>query len=251
MMLFGRFRRIAGPEWTSPMSDVVLSKGIRSNLLSLQNASALQERAQTRLSTGRKVNNRARRSAQLFPVAVPEHDGQGPQPLLDNMGLGIETLKKTDAALVGMTRLIEQMQAGLRNALNSNATNAKLASGHERHDEARARLHHQSQSALGTMTPPGPVNAGDVMNRDLTVPSNPVVGATNIAITMAARCRRRTPLRSWSTRINNAPVNKPTRRPASAMSAPRSTRAAASSSTTPRWARCGSSGRRRPRTPRT
>ncbi len=38
------------------MSDIVLSNGIRSNLLSLQNSAGLLDRTQTRLATGRRVN---------------------------------------------------------------------------------------------------------------------------------------------------------------------------------------------------
>jgi flagellin-like hook-associated protein FlgL len=188
------------------MSDVVLSKGIRSNLLSLQNASALQERAQTRLSTGRKVNTALDDPLNYFQSQSLGTTGKDLNRLLDNMGLGIETLKKTDAALVGMTRLIEQMQAGLRNALNSNATNAKLASGMNTVTK-RALDYITNPNLLGTATPPGPVNAGDVLTVTFTVPSNPVVGATNIAVTMGATLPAVDTAQELVNAINTAPAN--------------------------------------------
>ncbi len=167
------------------MSDIVLSKGIRSNLLSLQNASALQERAQTRLSTGKRVNTALDDPLNYFQSQSLNSTGKDLNRLLDNMGLGIETLKKTDAALVAMTRLIEQLQAGLRNALNSNATNAKLSSGMDTVTK-RAIDYITNPNLLSSQTPPGPVNTGDVLTITYSVPSNPVVASATIAVTMGA-----------------------------------------------------------------
>ena len=39
------------------MSDIILSKGVRSNLISLQQTADLIAQTQTRLSTGKKVNS--------------------------------------------------------------------------------------------------------------------------------------------------------------------------------------------------
>jgi flagellin len=158
------------------MSDVVLSKGIRSNLLSLQNASELQQRAQTRLSTGRKVNSALDDALNYFQSENFSAQGKGLNRLLDGMGLGIETLKKTDAALVAMTRLIEQMQAGLRSALNSNSTNAKLASGMDPVTK-RAVDYVTNPNLVGTSAPgtPGVFSAGATLQINFSVPTNPAI----------------------------------------------------------------------------
>jgi flagellin-like hook-associated protein FlgL len=111
------------------MNDIVLSKGIRSNLISLQNASALQDMTQNRLSTGRKVNSALDDPLNYFQSETLTTRSKDLTRLLDNQGLGIKTIEAADNGLKAITRMVEQMQAGLRTALNTAATNAKLASG--------------------------------------------------------------------------------------------------------------------------
>ncbi|MCO4055218.1 MAG: hypothetical protein HEQ16_14455 [Bosea sp.] len=111
------------------MNDIVLSKGIRSNLISLQNASALQDMTQNRLSTGRKVNSALDDPLNYFQSETLTTRSKDLTRLLDNQGLGIKTIQAADNGLKAITRMVEQMQAGLRTALNTAATNAKLASG--------------------------------------------------------------------------------------------------------------------------
>ncbi len=167
------------------MSDVVLSKGIRSNLLSLQDSAALRETAQTRLATGKKVNSALDDPLNYFQSQSLATRGKDLNRLLDNMGLGIKTIEAANNALTGMTRLIEQMQAGLRTALTSNATNAKLASGMNTTTK-RAIDYVTNPNLLASATPPGPVNVNDQLAVTFTVPSNPVVAATTMNFTMGA-----------------------------------------------------------------
>jgi flagellin-like hook-associated protein FlgL len=167
------------------MSDIVLSKGIRSNLLSLQNASAQREVTQTRLATGRKVNTALDDPLNYFQSANLGTRGRDLSRLLDNIGLGLQTIKQADNGLTAMTRLVEQMQAGLRTALTSNATNARLSSGMNT-QTLRAIDYVTNPNLLGTATPPGPVNLNDQLLVTFTVPSNPVVAATTMTFTMGA-----------------------------------------------------------------
>jgi flagellin len=111
------------------MAGIVLSNGIRSNLLSLQNSSALLDQTQNRLSTGRKVNTALDDPLSYFQSENLNSRANDLNRLLDGIGLGIKTLETADNALRQMTRLIETAQAGARAALQSNATNAKLGSG--------------------------------------------------------------------------------------------------------------------------
>ncbi|MCU0885409.1 MAG: hypothetical protein MUC44_10785 [Beijerinckiaceae bacterium] len=164
------------------MNDIVLSKGIRSNLLSLQNASALQDKTQVRLSTGRKVNSALDDPLNYFQSEGLSMRGKDLTRLLDNMGLGIKTIEAADNGLKAITRMVEQMQAGLRSALNSNATNAKLASGMDLTNR-RAVDFGTNPNLLDSATPPGPLRAGDALSVTFTVPSNPVVGATTMSFT--------------------------------------------------------------------
>lgn len=164
------------------MNDIVLSKGIRSNLLSLQNASALQDKTQVRLSTGRKVNSALDDPLNYFQSEGLSMRGKDLTRLLDNMGLGIKTIEAADNGLKAITRMVEQMQAGLRLALNTNATNAKLASGMDLANR-RAIDFGTNPNLLNSATPPGPLRAGDQMSVTFTVPSNPVVAATTMTFT--------------------------------------------------------------------
>ena len=164
------------------MNDIVLSKGIRSNLLSLQNASALQDRTQVRLSTGRKVNSALDDPLNYFQSEGLSMRGKDLTRLLDNMGLGIKTIEAADNGLKAITRMVEQMQAGLRTALNSSATNAKLGSGMDLANR-RAIDFGTNPNLLNSATPPGPLRAGDQMSVTFTVPSNPVVAATTMTFT--------------------------------------------------------------------
>ena len=164
------------------MNDIVLSKGIRSNLLSLQNASALQDKTQVRLSTGRKVNSALDDPLNYFQSEGLSMRGKDLTRLLDNMGLGIKTIEAADNGLKAITRMVEQMQAGLRTALNSSATNAKLGSGMDLTNR-RAIDFNTNPNLLSSATPPGPLRAGDQMSVTFTVPSNPVVAATTMTFT--------------------------------------------------------------------
>ena len=50
-------------------SDIVLSAGVRSNLLALQNTTSLMTRTQERLATGKKVNSALDNPINYFTAA--------------------------------------------------------------------------------------------------------------------------------------------------------------------------------------
>jgi flagellin-like hook-associated protein FlgL len=188
------------------MNDIVLSKGIRSNLLSLQNASALQDKTQVRLSTGRKVNSALDDPLNYFQSEGLSMRGKDLTRLLDNMGLGIKTIEAADNGLKAITRMVEQMQAGLRSALNTNATNAKLASGMDLANR-RAVDFGTNPNLLNSATPPGPLRAGDQMSVTFTVPSNPVVAATTMTFTFPGGAPGINTAQDLVAAINADPVN--------------------------------------------
>ncbi len=188
------------------MNDIVLSKGIRSNLLSLQNASALQDKTQVRLSTGRKVNSALDDPLNYFQSEGLSMRGKDLTRLLDNMGLGIKTIEAADNGLKAITRMVEQMQAGLRTALNSSATNAKLGSGMDLTNR-RAIDFNTNPNLLDSATPPGPLRAGDQMAVTFTVPSNPVVAATTMNFTIPGVAPGINTAQDLVAAINASPAN--------------------------------------------
>ncbi len=166
------------------MNDIVLSKGIRSNLLSLQSAAEMQDKTQVRLSTGRKINSALDDPLNYFQSEGLSTRSRDLSRLLDNMGLGIKTIEAADNGLKAITRMVEQMQAGLRTALNSTASNAKLASGMDpvtkRAVDYLTNGNLVGSSAVGA---PGAFAAGATLQVNFTVPSNPAVPAGTFTIT--------------------------------------------------------------------
>jgi flagellin len=114
------------------MSDITLSNGIRSNLLSLQSNSELLERTQTRLATGKKVNTALDDPLNYFQSSSMRVRGGDLSRLLDGIGLGIKTLEQADAGIRAMARLVETMQAGARASKLSAASNAMLGSASDK-----------------------------------------------------------------------------------------------------------------------
>src|SRR5258705_10590794 len=96
--------------------DIVLTAGIRQNLLSLQNTAALQQTTQQRLATGKKVNSASATAVNAFTAGSLTARAGELSSLLDAMTNGINTLKATDNGLSSITTPIQQMQATVTQA---------------------------------------------------------------------------------------------------------------------------------------
>ncbi len=96
--------------------DVVLSRGIRTNLLSLQSHSANLEISQERLATGKRVNSALDNPLNFFQSDNLRQRGKDLTNLLDQLSIGIETLKVTGKAIEALQRLAESAVGILRNA---------------------------------------------------------------------------------------------------------------------------------------
>src|SRR3982075_1215539 len=97
-------------------SDIVLTAGIRQNLLSLQNTASLQQTTQQRLATGKKVNSALDNAVNYFTAGSLNSRARELSSLLDAMTNGINTLKATDNGLSSITTTIQQMQATVTQA---------------------------------------------------------------------------------------------------------------------------------------
>jgi flagellin len=96
--------------------DIVLSRGIRTNLLSLQDHSANLEISQNRLATGKRVNSALDNPLNYFQSDNLRQRGKDLTNLLDQMGIAVETLKITGKAIEAVQRLAESAVGILRNA---------------------------------------------------------------------------------------------------------------------------------------
>ncbi|MBY0364390.1 MAG: hypothetical protein K2X45_20990 [Phreatobacter sp.] len=93
------------------MSDIVLSKGIRGNLLSLMSTADLRDRTQFRLSTGKKVNSALDNPGNFFSAAMLNSRATDITNLLDGIGTAIKTLEAADNGIRSIVRVVENAQA--------------------------------------------------------------------------------------------------------------------------------------------
>src|SRR5262245_23590382 len=98
------------------MSDIVLSSGVRQNLLSLQKTADLMSTTQNRLATGKKVNSALDNPTNFFTSASLQSRAGDLNALLDSMSVGIKTLQAADNGISAITKTIESMQSTLRQA---------------------------------------------------------------------------------------------------------------------------------------
>jgi flagellin len=166
------------------MSDIVLSQGIRNNLLSLQTSASLLGQTQNRLATGRKVNSALDDPLNYFTSGALKTRATDLERLLDGIGLGIKTIEQADNGLKQITRTIEQVQAGLRTTLNSNATNAKVGSGSAINgtllDWRPDPITNAPKNLSSAAAPPGPFTNGDTITFSYTVPATSLPPAAAI-----------------------------------------------------------------------
>jgi flagellin len=98
------------------MSKIVLSAGVRQNLLSLQTTAELMAATQVRLATGKKVNSALDNPTNFFTSASLQSRAGDLNALLDSMSVGVKTLEATDNGIKAITKTIEGMQSTLRQA---------------------------------------------------------------------------------------------------------------------------------------
>src|SRR5665647_372866 len=75
------------------MSDIVLSSGVRSNLLQLQQTSDLITSTQTKLATGKRVNSALDNPINFFTAQGLTVRANDLNALLDTMTTGINTIQ--------------------------------------------------------------------------------------------------------------------------------------------------------------
>jgi flagellin-like hook-associated protein FlgL len=99
------------------MSDVVLSAGVRQNLLALQSTAKLMSITQTRLATGKKVNTALDNPANFFTAAGLSARASDLSGILDAMSSGLQTIQAANNGLTTMTNLVQQLQATAQQAM--------------------------------------------------------------------------------------------------------------------------------------
>ncbi len=102
------------------MSDIVLSAGVRSNLLQLQQTSDLITQTQNRLATGKKVNSALDNAINFFTAQGLDNRASSLSSLLDSMSNGINTIQAANNGITAITKLVQSAQALVSQAQQAN-----------------------------------------------------------------------------------------------------------------------------------
>jgi flagellin-like hook-associated protein FlgL len=93
------------------MSDIVLSAGVRSNLLQLQQTSDLITTTQTKLATGKRVNSALDNPNNFFTAQGLDNRANDLNNLLDSMSNGINTIQAANNGITAITKLVQSAQS--------------------------------------------------------------------------------------------------------------------------------------------
>lgn len=187
------------------MSDIVLSAGVRSNLLQLQQTSELITQTQTRLATGKRVNSALDNPINFFTAQGLSVRANDLNALLDAMSSGINTIQAANNGISAITKLVQSAQALVSQANQTVDTTvrATLASQFDallpQIDQLAADSGFNGINLLGgndltiTMNPDGTSNVVVASFNDTTAGDLAIAGSTG----------------SWATTtdINNAGTN--------------------------------------------
>jgi flagellin-like hook-associated protein FlgL len=93
------------------MSEIVLSAGVRSNLLNLQQTANLINSTQTRLSTGKRVNTALDNPNNYFTAQGLDNRANDLSNLLDSQATAINTIQAANNGISAITKLVQSAQS--------------------------------------------------------------------------------------------------------------------------------------------
>ena len=110
------------PRKGTSMSDITIGRGVRSNLLTLQNIAQQRETIQARLATGKKVNSALDNPTNFFTANSLNARAGDLSNLLDSMSNAVKTIEAADKGIKAITKLVESAQATVRQAQQTTDT---------------------------------------------------------------------------------------------------------------------------------
>jgi len=108
------------------ISDISLTTGMRSNLLSLQATVSLLDRTQERLSTGKKVNTAMDNPVSFFAAQSLTSRASVIDGLKDAMGQAVQTIEAADKGITAITTMIEQAKGIAQSAQSATSIYDKI-----------------------------------------------------------------------------------------------------------------------------
>jgi flagellin-like hook-associated protein FlgL len=103
-------------------ADIVLSAGVRSNLLQLQKTSDLITATQTKLATGKRVNSALDNPINFFTAQGLQNRASDLGNLLDSMSNAFNTIQAANNGITSITKLVQSAQALVSQAQQTSDT---------------------------------------------------------------------------------------------------------------------------------
>jgi flagellin len=109
------------------MSDIVLTAGVRSNLLQLQKTADLITNTQTKLATGKRVNSALDNPINFFTAQGLTNRASDLGNLLDSMSSGISTIQAGNNGITSITKLVQSALALVSQAQQTTDTTVRAS----------------------------------------------------------------------------------------------------------------------------
>ncbi len=155
------------------MSNVILSTGVRQNLMSLQSIKAGETTTQSRLATGKRVNSALDNPVNYFTSASLSDRAGDLTNLLDGISNSVQTLQAATKGIDSITNLVKTAQSAAKQALQTaDAASDAIVTG----NNTTAYTRSQGLVALG-------FTAGNTIT--LTT-GNATTGTSTVTFTVAA-----------------------------------------------------------------
>src|SRR5215510_8490211 len=103
-------------------ADIVLSAGVRANLLQLQKTSDLITATQTKLATGKRVNSALDNPINFFTAQGLQNRASDLGNLLDSMSNAFNTIQAANNGITSITKLVQSAQALVSQAQQTSDT---------------------------------------------------------------------------------------------------------------------------------
>ena len=107
------------------MSEIVLTAGVRSNLLQLQKTAELITSTQTKLATGKRVNTALDNPINFFTAQGLSNRASDLGNLLDSMANGMNTIQAANNGITSITKLVQSAQALVSQAQQTTDTTVR------------------------------------------------------------------------------------------------------------------------------
>lgn len=107
------------------MSEIVLSAGVRSNLLNLQQTSDLINSTQSKLATGKRVNSALDNPNNYFTAQGLDNRASDLSNLLDSMSTAINTIQAANNGISAITKLVQSAQSLVSQANQTSDTTVR------------------------------------------------------------------------------------------------------------------------------